>query len=101
MATASWRLGRNAIADQTSQNVRWINVVIRQIIRITLAKGNRKLFAGTVNDHLYTTTIILASRFTFLEYNGTSEQRLPVNSGHNFGVPKIDLIKLLDSYLDE
>ncbi len=44
------------------------------------------------NDHLSTTTTILTSRFPHLDYKGTSEQRPPVNNGHNFGVPRVVVV---------
>ncbi len=48
------------------------------------------------NDYLSTTTTFLASCFSHLEYNGTSEQRPPVNNGQNFGVPMVVVVLRFD-----
>ncbi len=49
-----------------------------------------------VNDHFWTTTTILESRFPHLENKVNSEQQPPVNNGHYFWVPRVVVVHRFD-----
>ena len=48
------------------------------------------------NDHMPSMTTILGSHFHFLYRKATSEQRPPVNNGHNLGVSRVVVVHRFD-----